>query len=239
MRSSLSAAAAVRNEKQKPRCGGTAVLPLAPLGGRAGRVPRALGRVHADRRRGGTTAPAVGLLPLPGRHPPLIVGAGDRPCAILMIGARPEVETLRYPVSKVAAKYGASRREGDRRTGRGVRRLAGRVPAGAPSVAAQLGHEGVEVARSLSPWQRVPYPRNWVARRSQRRTRYDTTRRQAVSWTFLRPSTIRSSPNSNALTSWWAPSLKCWWACSWRYGYASGVIVVANFASKFETSSAV
>ena len=40
------------------------------------------------------------------RH--VIVGAGDGPCAILMIGARPEVETLRYPVSEVAAKYGAS-----------------------------------------------------------------------------------------------------------------------------------
>jgi uncharacterized cupin superfamily protein len=40
------------------------------------------------------------------RH--IIVGAGNGPCAILMIGARPEVETLRYPVSEVAAKYGAS-----------------------------------------------------------------------------------------------------------------------------------
>ena len=40
------------------------------------------------------------------RH--IFVGAGDGPCAILMIGARPEVETLRYPVSDVAAKYGAS-----------------------------------------------------------------------------------------------------------------------------------
>jgi uncharacterized cupin superfamily protein len=40
------------------------------------------------------------------RH--VFVGAGDGPCAILMIGARPEVETLRYPVSEVAAKYGAS-----------------------------------------------------------------------------------------------------------------------------------
>jgi uncharacterized cupin superfamily protein len=39
------------------------------------------------------------------RH--VIVGAGDGPCAILMIGARPEV-TIRYPVSEVAAKYGAS-----------------------------------------------------------------------------------------------------------------------------------
>jgi uncharacterized cupin superfamily protein len=40
------------------------------------------------------------------RH--VIVGAGDGPCAILMIGTRPEVETLRYPVSELAAKYGAS-----------------------------------------------------------------------------------------------------------------------------------
>jgi uncharacterized cupin superfamily protein len=43
------------------------------------------------------------------RH--VIVGAGDGPCAILMIGARPEVETLLYPVSEVAAKYGASARK--------------------------------------------------------------------------------------------------------------------------------
>jgi uncharacterized cupin superfamily protein len=43
------------------------------------------------------------------RH--VIVGAGDGPCAILMIGARPEVETLRYPVSEVAAKYGAAAAE--------------------------------------------------------------------------------------------------------------------------------
>ena len=40
------------------------------------------------------------------RH--VIVGAGNGPCAILMVGLRPEVETLRYPVSEVAAKYGAS-----------------------------------------------------------------------------------------------------------------------------------
>jgi uncharacterized cupin superfamily protein len=39
------------------------------------------------------------------RH--VIVGAGDGPCVIVMIGARPEV-TIRYPVSEVAAKYGAS-----------------------------------------------------------------------------------------------------------------------------------
>jgi uncharacterized cupin superfamily protein len=38
----------------------------------------------------------------------IFVGAGDGPCAILMIGLRPEDETLRYPVSEVAAKYGAS-----------------------------------------------------------------------------------------------------------------------------------
>jgi uncharacterized cupin superfamily protein len=39
------------------------------------------------------------------RH--VFVGAGDGPCAILMIGARPD-EPLLYPVSEVAAKYGAS-----------------------------------------------------------------------------------------------------------------------------------
>ena len=40
------------------------------------------------------------------RH--VFVGAGDGPCAILMIGSRPEVEKLHYPVSEVAATYGAS-----------------------------------------------------------------------------------------------------------------------------------
>ena len=40
------------------------------------------------------------------RH--IFVGAGDGPCAILMIGARPEAEQLHYPVSEVAAKHGAS-----------------------------------------------------------------------------------------------------------------------------------
>jgi uncharacterized cupin superfamily protein len=40
------------------------------------------------------------------RH--VIVGAGEEPCAILMLGARPEVEELHYPVSEVAAKHGAS-----------------------------------------------------------------------------------------------------------------------------------
>ena len=38
----------------------------------------------------------------------ITVGAGDGPCAILMIGLRPEVERLHYPVSEVAGKYGAS-----------------------------------------------------------------------------------------------------------------------------------
>jgi uncharacterized cupin superfamily protein len=39
------------------------------------------------------------------RH--VLVGAGDGPCSILMIGARPD-EPLHYPVSEVAAKHGAS-----------------------------------------------------------------------------------------------------------------------------------
>jgi uncharacterized cupin superfamily protein len=39
------------------------------------------------------------------RH--IFVGAGDGPCAILMIGARPD-EPLLYPVSEIAARHGAS-----------------------------------------------------------------------------------------------------------------------------------
>jgi uncharacterized cupin superfamily protein len=39
------------------------------------------------------------------RH--IFVGVGDGPCAILMMGARPD-EPLHYPVSEVAAKHGAS-----------------------------------------------------------------------------------------------------------------------------------
>lgn len=39
------------------------------------------------------------------RH--VLVGAGSGPCAILMLGARPDVE-LHYPASEVAAKHGAS-----------------------------------------------------------------------------------------------------------------------------------
>lgn len=37
----------------------------------------------------------------------IFVGAGDGPCAILMMGARPD-EPLHYPVSEVAAQHGAS-----------------------------------------------------------------------------------------------------------------------------------
>jgi uncharacterized cupin superfamily protein len=40
------------------------------------------------------------------RH--IFVGAGDAPCAILMIGARVEPESLHYPVSALAAAHGAS-----------------------------------------------------------------------------------------------------------------------------------
>ena len=38
----------------------------------------------------------------------VFVGAGDGPCAILMIGARSDDEQLLYPVSELARRYGAS-----------------------------------------------------------------------------------------------------------------------------------
>jgi uncharacterized cupin superfamily protein len=39
------------------------------------------------------------------RH--VLIGAGDVPCSVLMIGTRPD-EPIRYPVSESAARYGAS-----------------------------------------------------------------------------------------------------------------------------------
>jgi uncharacterized cupin superfamily protein len=38
----------------------------------------------------------------------ILVGAGDGPCAILMVGMRGEGKKLHYPASELAAKYGAS-----------------------------------------------------------------------------------------------------------------------------------
>ena len=38
----------------------------------------------------------------------VFVGAGDGPCAILMVGARSDDERLLYPVSEVARRHGAS-----------------------------------------------------------------------------------------------------------------------------------
>ncbi len=38
----------------------------------------------------------------------VLVGAGDGPAALLAVGARHEPESLRYPVSELAARHGAS-----------------------------------------------------------------------------------------------------------------------------------
>jgi uncharacterized cupin superfamily protein len=43
------------------------------------------------------------------RH--IIVGAGDGPCAVLMVGARLPDDTIVYPASEVAARHGASAAE--------------------------------------------------------------------------------------------------------------------------------
>ena len=54
----------------------------------------------------------------------VFVGAGDGPCAILMIGARPTEEELLYPVVEIARKHDAEsrrrRRPGRRRTRRSL-----------------------------------------------------------------------------------------------------------------------
>lgn len=38
----------------------------------------------------------------------VLVGAGERPCAILMVGARTDPDEVEYPVSEAAARHGAS-----------------------------------------------------------------------------------------------------------------------------------
>jgi uncharacterized cupin superfamily protein len=40
--------------------------------------------------------------------PHIFVGAGDGPCAILMVGSRSETEEIVYSVSELAARFGAS-----------------------------------------------------------------------------------------------------------------------------------
>jgi uncharacterized cupin superfamily protein len=44
----------------------------------------------------------------PGGTEHTFVGAGDGPCAIFMVGSRTGEWTVRYPVSELAARYGAS-----------------------------------------------------------------------------------------------------------------------------------
>ena len=41
----------------------------------------------------------------------IFIGAGDGPCAILMVGARGDEHTINYPVNELAAKYDASAHE--------------------------------------------------------------------------------------------------------------------------------
>ena len=50
----------------------------------------------------------MGLLPCPADTRHILVGAGEGPWGILMVGLRPDVERLHYPTSPLAAKYGAS-----------------------------------------------------------------------------------------------------------------------------------
>jgi uncharacterized cupin superfamily protein len=44
----------------------------------------------------------------PAGTPHVFVGAGDGPCAILMVGARGPDQTIRYPANELAARHGAS-----------------------------------------------------------------------------------------------------------------------------------
>ena len=48
------------------------------------------------------------FLHCPPGTPHVLIGAGDGPCTILMVGGRGGERSLRYPVSEVAARYGVS-----------------------------------------------------------------------------------------------------------------------------------
>jgi uncharacterized cupin superfamily protein len=67
------------------------------------------------------------------RH--ICIGAGDGPCAILMVGARGEDNEIHYPVTDLAVKHGAAApeatdnpREAYRETPREFRRVRGTWP---------------------------------------------------------------------------------------------------------------
>ncbi len=71
------------------------------------------------------------------RH--VIVGAGDGPCVVLMIGARRAAGDVRLPGQRRRGEVRRVRHEGDERPGRGVRRPAGRLRADPPALARRSG----------------------------------------------------------------------------------------------------
>ena len=90
----------------------------------------------------------------PGGTRHVFVGAGEGPCAVLMIGARPEPTDIHYPVSEVAGRHGASVDDTDRRAARGVCRLAGPLGADDHPVADAVGLP--ELGRVDRPASAVP-----------------------------------------------------------------------------------
>jgi uncharacterized cupin superfamily protein len=64
--------------------------------------------VPAARRRQAAPAARLGFVHSPPGTEHIFVGAGDEPCVILMVGSRSEDWRVHYPVSELAARYGAS-----------------------------------------------------------------------------------------------------------------------------------
>ena len=82
-----------------------------PRGSGPGGLPRARGGVPGRDRGAGAPAAAMGLPPLPAGDPGTpLVGAGEEPCTVLMVGAPPSasLSEMLYPADLVAARYGAS-----------------------------------------------------------------------------------------------------------------------------------
>ena len=66
------------------------------------------GECLADHRRRGAHAARWDFVHCPADTAHVFVGAGDGPCAILMVGARRPDQKLGFPANELAARHGAS-----------------------------------------------------------------------------------------------------------------------------------
>ena len=140
---------------------------------------------RSSRSRSGACARGTTCTARPARAHALI-GAGDGPCAILMVGARKPEATIHYPVSEAAAAPRPVDAGGERRRARGVRQRGleprERARRGCPGRAADSGRRGAAPAR----------PRG-AERRREVAARHDVDAARARASAAIAASSARSS----------------------------------------------